>query len=54
MHLLKKANKIGIDYTFIIGEDEIVSKSISIKNMKDYEQITIKQEELDKWLKNNI
>lgn len=51
---LKKANKIGIDYTFILGEDEIVTKSISIKNMKDYEQITIKQEELDKWLKNNI
>ena len=51
---LKKANKIGIDYTFILGEDEIVAKSISIKNMKDYEQTTIKQEELDKWLKNNI
>ena len=51
---LKKANKIGIDYTFILGEDEIVAKSISIKSMKDYEQITIKQEELDKWLKNNI
>jgi len=51
---LKKANKIGIDYTFILGEDEIVAKSISIKSMKDYEQTTIKQEELDKWLKNNI
>lgn len=51
---LKKANKIGIDYTFIIGEDEIVNESISIKSMKNYEQITIKQEELDKWLINNI
>lgn len=51
---LKKANRIGIDYTFILGEDEIVAESISIKNMKDYDQITIKQEELDKWLKNNI
>ena len=51
---LKKANKIGSDYAFILGEDEIVAKSISIKSMKDYEQITIKQEELDKWLKNNI
>jgi histidyl-tRNA synthetase len=47
----KKGDKIGVDYTLILGDTEISNSTVSIKNMKTKEQISIKQEELEKWLK---
>ncbi|MCK4835920.1 MAG: histidine--tRNA ligase [Candidatus Aminicenantes bacterium] len=50
----KKCDRIGADYAFIIAEEEISSQSISIKNLKTTEQIQIKSEALDQWLRENI
>jgi histidyl-tRNA synthetase len=50
----KRGDRIGADFTFILGEEEIQSDTISIKNMKTQEQFKIKNEELDQWLKNNL
>ncbi|MCX7908290.1 MAG: histidine--tRNA ligase [Ignavibacteria bacterium] len=38
---LKDANKKGVSYTIIIGEEEINNQTISIKNMQDGNQFTI-------------
>lgn len=37
---LKYANKLGIDEVYIIGDEELKNKSVTIKNMKTGEQIT--------------
>lgn len=50
----KKCDRIGADYAFIIAEDEIESRSISIKDLKTTRQIIIKNEELDQWLNENL
>jgi histidyl-tRNA synthetase len=49
----KKGDRIGADFTFILGEDEISNQTISIKNMKTQEQISIKSEALNQWLAEN-
>lgn len=47
----KKADKSGADFALILGEDEIASKEVGIKNLRNYEeQITIPQRELTKYL----
>jgi histidyl-tRNA synthetase len=43
---LKKANKMGAKYVFIIGHDESEQKKVTIKNMQTSEQKTISQETL--------
>jgi histidyl-tRNA synthetase len=50
----KRGDRIGADYTFILGEDEIKNNTVSIKSMETREQVTIKREELDQWLKSNL
>ncbi len=50
----KKGDRLCADFTFILGEDEVQSAAISIKNMTNREQISIKQEDLQQWLKQNI
>ena len=50
---LQKGMKINTDFTLILAEDELKNKEISIKNFETREQITIKREDLDKWLKKN-
>jgi histidyl-tRNA synthetase len=50
----KRGDKINADFAFILGDEEIQNNTISIKNMTSQEQITIKNEELDQWLKNNL
>ena len=50
----KRGDRIGVDYTFILGEDEIRNNTISIKCMDTREQSNIKKEELDQWLKTNL
>ncbi|MEN8223605.1 MAG: histidine--tRNA ligase [Acidobacteriota bacterium] len=50
---LQKGIKFDTDFTLILAEDELMNNEISIKNFETREQITIKREELDKWLKKN-
>jgi histidyl-tRNA synthetase len=50
----KRGDRIGADYTFILGEEEIQNNTISIKSMETREQFSIKREELEQWLKTNI
>lgn len=50
---LQKGIKINTDFALILAEDELKNKEISIKNFETREQITIKREDLDKWLKKN-
>lgn len=47
----KKGDRVNAQFAFILGEDEVKSGSISIKNMETKEQLVIKREELDEWLK---
>ena len=50
---LQKGIKINTDFALILAEDELKNQEISIKNFDTREQITIKREDLDKWLKKN-
>ncbi len=50
----KRGDRIQAAYTFILGEDEIQNNTLSIKSMETREQVNIKKEELDQWLKTNI
>jgi len=49
----KKADKIAAAFTLILAEDEIASKSVSIKNMATQEQKKIPLKDLNEWLKKN-
>jgi histidyl-tRNA synthetase len=48
------ADSKKIPYIIIAGEDEIVTKSITIKNMSSGEQKTILLKELDSFVKQEI
>ena len=43
---MKYANKLGAAYTAVIGEDEVASGEITLKNMSNSEQTRIRREEL--------
>jgi len=45
----KYANKEGYDYVVVIGENEVKTNSVVIKNMKTEEQITLKVSDLKIW-----
>ena len=45
-HKMKYANKMGIPYVVIIGEDELNGGNVTVKNMETGEQKTVKAEEL--------
>jgi histidyl-tRNA synthetase len=49
----KKSARLGAAHTFILGEDEIASRSVSIKEMATGEQTQIKTEDLESWLQKN-
>ena len=51
--ILSVANERGIDYTIIIGDNEINSNNFVIKNMHKKEQKTLNLEELVKYIKND-
>ena len=50
---LKRSVKLDASFTIILGEDEIKTNTVSVKDMAKQQQINIKQEELLSWLKNN-
>ena len=43
---MKYANKLGAAYTVVIGEDEVASGELTLKNMKNSEQTKIRKEGL--------
>lgn len=43
---MKYANKLGASYTAVIGDDEVKSGEITLKNMESGEQIKVKREDL--------
>jgi histidyl-tRNA synthetase len=49
----KRGDRIAADFALILGEEEMAQQTISIKNMANMEQFTIKNEELDQWLRKN-
>jgi len=53
---LKRADNSGAEYAFILGENEITEKTITIKPLRDKqkEQQTIAQVNLDEYISNNL
>ena len=43
---MKYANKLGAAYTVVIGEDEVASGELTLKNMESSEQTKVRREEL--------
>ena len=43
---MKYANKLGAAYTVVIGEDEVASGELTLKNMSNSEQTKVRREEL--------
>ncbi|MBQ0018748.1 MAG: histidine--tRNA ligase [Clostridiales bacterium] len=43
---MKYSNKIGAEYTVVIGDDEVASGELTLKNMTNGEQIKIRREDL--------
>ncbi|KTC86723.1 histidine--tRNA ligase [Legionella brunensis] len=51
----KKADKSGAEFALILGEDEVKTNMIGIKNLrKQEEQVTIPQQELVKYLQDSL
>lgn len=50
----KMADRLGADYTFIIGENELQSGKITLKDMSAQTQIQIVEKDLIEWLKVNV
>ncbi len=52
---IKRADKSGADYAFILGESEVSESTITIKSLRNNEeQTTISQESLNNYIKNTI
>ncbi|MBQ6314449.1 MAG: histidine--tRNA ligase, partial [Mogibacterium sp.] len=43
---MKYANKLGAQYTVVIGEDEVASGELTLKNMQKSEQNKVRREDL--------
>jgi len=43
---MKYANKLGAEYTVVIGDDEVESGELTLKNMKNSEQTKVRREDL--------
>ena len=48
---LEKASKLGAKYAIIIGEDEILSGTLAVKNLKTFEQMKVAKEEITNFIK---
>ncbi|MCS7285839.1 MAG: histidine--tRNA ligase [Anaerolineae bacterium] len=47
---LRRADKAGVLYTVIIGEEELARGNVSVRNMSDGTQREVRIEELNQWL----
>ena len=43
---MKYANKLGAEYTVVIGDDEVASGELTLKNMETSEQTKVRREDL--------
>ena len=43
---MKYANKLGADYTVVIGDDEVSTGDLTLKNMKNSEQTKVRRGDL--------
>jgi histidyl-tRNA synthetase len=43
---MKYANKLGAMYTVVIGDDEVASGELTLKNMSNSEQTKVRREDL--------
>lgn len=53
-HKMKYANKLGIPFAAIIGEDEVSANSISLKNMTTGEQVSVSLENVGEEIKKQM
>lgn len=53
-HKMKYANKLGIPYVAVIGEDEVNSGSAALKNMETGEQLTVSLDEIGNEIRKQI
>ena len=51
---LKYADKMGFEWVALIGEDELLTEEVMLKNMLTGESIKIKSVELDSFLLDKI
>lgn len=51
---LKYADKMGFEWVVLIGEDELLTEEVMLKNMLTGESIRIKSVELDSFLLDKI
>ncbi len=50
--MMRKANKVGSKYVFVIGDDEQKNGTVSIKNMQTGDSVIIKQDQIVNYLHN--
>jgi histidyl-tRNA synthetase len=48
---LRQANNLGVSYTLIIGEEELKTNTISLRDMTSAQQKTVSRDELPALLK---
>ena len=49
----KKADKSGANYAIIIGDDELINNTLSLKNLRSHEdQQTLSEDDLLTYMKN--
>ena len=53
-HKMKYANKLGIPFVAVIGEDEVNSNTVALKNMATGEQVTVELENIGNEIKKQI
>ena len=53
-HKMKYANKLGIPFVAVIGEDEVNSNTVALKNMSTGEQITVAIENIGDEIKKQM
>jgi histidyl-tRNA synthetase len=51
---LRIADKLGVDYTLILGQKEVLDQVIILREMKTGKQSTIKQDKIVKELKKRL
>ena len=44
---MKRADKLGANFTFIIGEDELKNGVIKVRNMKESSEEDVKTDEIE-------
>lgn len=51
---LKRADKAGVLYTVIVGEEEFAQGKVALRSMKDGTQVEVQIDDLERWLREAI